>query len=237
MKRLVIAAAIIMLGALPAAAQQDRFNCEDYETQAAAQRNLDRNPDDPNRLDANNNGQACEEFFEGTDGGGAAVPNRERPAQEDIAQPAPADRFDCADFTSQARPQRILERIPSDPHGLDANGDGVACDEFFPADTSGDVATDPTAVAAEEDVETGDAAAGRRAVDDRDCVEFAFQEDAQVVLDQDRSDPYNLDPSGDGVACSSLPYRVAVTRLPSTGTGAMAAILAAGRDDSRASDP
>lgn len=237
MKRLVIAAAIIVLGALPAAAQQDRFNCEDYETQAAAQRNLDRNPDDPNGLDGNNDGQACEEFFEGTDGGGAPTPNRERPAQEDTAQPAPADRFDCADFTSRARPQRILDRFPSDPHGLDANGDGVACEEFFPAETSGDVAPEPPAAAAEEDVESGDDTAGQRAVDDRDCVEFAFQEDAQVVLDQDRRDPYNLDPSGDGVACSSLPYRVAVTRLPATGTGAMAAILAGDRDDSGAVEP
>jgi hypothetical protein len=44
-----------------------------------------------------------------------------------------------------------------------------------------------------------------------DCGDFEFQEDAQAVFDQDRSDPYRLDDltpgEGDGVACESLPRR------------------------------
>jgi hypothetical protein len=39
------------------------------------------------------------------------------------------------------------------------------------------------------------------------CEVFAFQEDAQDVYDRIPGDPYNLDPSGDGYACSSLPSR------------------------------
>jgi hypothetical protein len=42
---------------------------------------------------------------------------------------------------------------------------------------------------------------------DYDCSDFAYQEDAQAVLDQDPSDPYNLDGDGDGIACETLPRR------------------------------
>jgi hypothetical protein len=39
-----------------------------------------------------------------------------------------------------------------------------------------------------------------------DCANFADQEQAQAVLDQDRSDPYGLDGGGTpGVACEALP--------------------------------
>jgi hypothetical protein len=40
--------------------------------------------------------------------------------------------------------------------------------------------------------------------EDKDCRDFQFQEDAQAVLDQDRSDPHRLDRLGedesDGIA-------------------------------------
>jgi Excalibur calcium-binding domain len=42
---------------------------------------------------------------------------------------------------------------------------------------------------------------------DLDCADFQFQEDAQVVYDQDPSDPNGLDGDGDGVACEELPRR------------------------------
>jgi Excalibur calcium-binding domain len=40
---------------------------------------------------------------------------------------------------------------------------------------------------------------------DFDCGDFATQEEAQAVYDQDPSDPYDLDGDGDGIACESLP--------------------------------
>lgn len=40
---------------------------------------------------------------------------------------------------------------------------------------------------------------------DVDCVDLRFQEVAQSVLARNPGDPFNLDPSGDGFACSSLP--------------------------------
>lgn len=53
------------------------------------------------------------------------------------------------------------------------------------------------------------------AFEELDCSDFAYQEDAQKLLDQDKSDPHRLDggPDGpaDGVACESLPRRADTT--------------------------
>ncbi|UUW90593.1 excalibur calcium-binding domain-containing protein [Pimelobacter simplex] len=40
-----------------------------------------------------------------------------------------ADR-DCTDFTSQADAQRLLDADPTDPHRLDLDGDGEACESL-----------------------------------------------------------------------------------------------------------
>jgi len=40
-----------------------------------------------------------------------------------------------------------------------------------------------------------------------DCGDFTVQEDAQAVLDRDRSDPNGLDADNDGIACEELPRR------------------------------
>jgi hypothetical protein len=58
-----------------ARAQENNLNCADFSSQAEAQAELDRNPSDPNNLDADNDGQACEDFdysSSGTGGSGAA---------------------------------------------------------------------------------------------------------------------------------------------------------------------
>ena len=49
----------------PALAQQD-LDCDDFATAAEAQAELQRDPTDPNNLDADNDGVACEE--DGDDG-------------------------------------------------------------------------------------------------------------------------------------------------------------------------
>ena len=40
---------------------------------------------------------------------------------------------------------------------------------------------------------------------DYNCSDFETQEQAQKVLNQDPSDPHNLDGEGDGTPCESLP--------------------------------
>jgi hypothetical protein len=41
--------------------------------------------------------------------------------------------LDCADFASQADAQAEFERDRSDPHGLDPDGDGIACESVVPS--------------------------------------------------------------------------------------------------------
>lgn len=50
------------------------------------------------------------------------------------AQQADARDYDCSDFSTQAEAQRWL--LPGDPHRLDSDGDGVAC-ESLPRGSSG----------------------------------------------------------------------------------------------------
>lgn len=45
------------------------------------------------------------------------------------APPLPEDGdYDCGDFDTQEQAQAVLDDDPSDPHGLDADGDGVPCE-------------------------------------------------------------------------------------------------------------
>ena len=59
----ILAALGLLVATAPtasAASTTDVFNCSDFPSQAAAQANLRAHPSDPNRLDADNDGIACE---------------------------------------------------------------------------------------------------------------------------------------------------------------------------------
>src|SRR5215213_5545836 len=146
----------------------------------------------------------------------------------EVATPA----VSCADFKTQAKAQAAFDKDPEGRANLDPDGNGVACEELIESETQ----AEPAATAepgkkrqgnrrnqAEEPAPTEvviDEPRPVRINEDFDCVDFEFQEEAQTVYDQDRSDPYNLDPSGDGVACSSLPSSSPrVSQMPRTGTG------------------
>lgn len=54
-------AALLLTGLVPAAAAQAKdLNCSDFGTQAAAQRHLNADPSDPDNLDTDHDGVACE---------------------------------------------------------------------------------------------------------------------------------------------------------------------------------
>ena len=75
--------------------------------------------------------------------------------------------LDCADFDSQAEAQAELGSDPSDPNGLDAEDDGVACETYpYPEGSPRD----------ETPVRPTQSPAG-----DLDCEDFATQEEAQAV--------------------------------------------------------
>lgn len=123
MRRLLLLAAlcgIVLLVASPALAQDD-LNCDDFGSQAEAQAELRSDPSDPNGLDAENDGVACE-----------TTPYDDPARDETPVTPAqsPGGDLDCEDFGSQEEAQAEFDADPSDPNGLNADGDGQACEEF-----------------------------------------------------------------------------------------------------------
>ena len=50
---------------------------------------------------------------------------------DDSSSGTSGDDRDCADFTSQADAQAALTSEPSDPDNLDADDDGIACEQHF----------------------------------------------------------------------------------------------------------
>ncbi len=99
------------------------LDCVDLPSQAAAQARLRTDPSDPDGLDPENNGVACE--F-------APVP------YEDVAfdgAPVAAARskadVDCEDFEFQQEAQMVYLRDQSDPNGLDGPGEKAENDERF----------------------------------------------------------------------------------------------------------
>src|SRR5215213_3242931 len=63
--------------------------------------------------------------------------------------------------------------------------------------------------------------------DSYDCESFRTQEEAQVIYDQDPSDPYGLDEAdlnpGNGLACETLPHEIGATNASATSTATAAA--------------
>lgn len=174
------------------------LDCNDFATQRGAQAILDRSPvasaGDPFELDEDGDGVVCE-----TPRGepGEAV------AEDDTKLGAKTGGdLDCVDFPSQAAAQARLKADPSDPHGLDPENNGVAC-EFVPVPYADRAFDDAPVAAARSDI-------------DLDCEDFEYQQEAQMVYLQDESDPNGLDgPNeraekdkrfvGNGFACETLP--------------------------------
>jgi hypothetical protein len=65
---------VVVLTAAGASAQTGDRDCRDFGSQADAQAALNADPSDPNRLDADADGEACEEFSYGPAGAVAAEP-------------------------------------------------------------------------------------------------------------------------------------------------------------------
>ena len=116
--------AMVMLVASPAALAQtgetDDLDCADFASQEAAQAELDADPSDPNGLDADDDGIACESLGDGEMEDGTMMGENTGAAAEDL---------DCADFATQEEAQAVYNQDPSDPNGLDADNDGIACEE------------------------------------------------------------------------------------------------------------
>jgi competence protein ComEC len=104
----------------PEAAPTGDLDCADFATQEEAQAVLDANPSDPNYLDGEGDGIACESLPSAP----ASAPAPEEP------ESTPTGDLDCADFATQEEAQEVLEANPDDPNYLDGEGDGVACESL-----------------------------------------------------------------------------------------------------------
>ena len=167
--------------------------CDDFETEEEAQAELDADDTLADSLDTNGDGFACSDDDD-----------VDLPSEEELDEDATGGAFACDDYDTQAEAQAAFEVDPDLLIDLDTNGDGEAC-------SSGD----------EVDLDDAEVVAVT-AGEDLDCIDFDTQEEAQTIYDDDPSDPFNLDPSDDGFACSELPSEdgtVRVSAIPKTGTG------------------
>jgi hypothetical protein len=133
----------VLFGAVGSASAQDVFNCSDFTGDpGGAQRTLNSDPSDPNNLDGDNDGFACDNSAGNSGGEPNAFAPDEDPGVDTPAEPEtptnPDDPdgdgsgdLDCADFSSQEAAQAEYDADPGDPNGLDRDDDGYACEVFF----------------------------------------------------------------------------------------------------------
>ena len=130
---------------------------------------------------------------------------------------------DCSDFDTWAEAQAFYKAAggpTSDPHNLDSNGDGIACESLPGSPKQTPPTPTPVPTATKEP--------------DRNCSDFDTWQEAQdffLNVGGPDSDPHGLDGNGDGVACESLPgspkqasptpKRVRPTRTPAPTATAM----------------
>lgn len=205
MRRLLLVAALcaaVALASAPAAGATSYAygSCAEIPTQELAQGTLD-DPnystlgasDDELNLDPDGDGVACNDPGNLIEGGGL----------ED-----PASDLACVGFgeqgaspeEAQAQAQAILDADPSDPNGLDADGDGVACE--FEAGPTGEVSFEDGSGRVVDSAAPAPQQYDRYS--DLDCAGFGSREEAQAALDADPTDPSDPDADGDGLACEEL---------------------------------
>ncbi|KFZ83348.1 excalibur calcium-binding protein [Amycolatopsis sp. MJM2582] len=109
--------------------------------------------------------------------------------------PAIAD-LDCGDFKYQEDAQAVLDKDRSDPHRLDEDGDGIACEKLPKRGTAPTVTSTPALPSI-----TTETRAPRST--DKDCADFPSQAAAQAELKKNPRDPHRLDADHDGYACES----------------------------------
>ena len=133
---LVLSAVLVVLGSTGAVAQSDDRSCEDVQFQQDARAGLDADPSNPDDLDSDGGGAACDELA----GRSSAAEEPGSTSSTTAASPstvlpsislAQSTDLECSDFTFQEDAQDELSLDPSDPYDLDGDdNDGVACEDL-----------------------------------------------------------------------------------------------------------
>lgn len=120
--------------AAPAPGGED-LNCEDFGSPEEAQAVLDADASDPNGLDADGDGLACNESI-------SAPPTQAEEGQDldcvGLLEAESTPEQAASPEAAQEQAQAVLAGDPTDPNGLDADGDGLACE--FEESPTGQVA-------------------------------------------------------------------------------------------------
>ena len=136
---LTTGAALIPTGGVVAQRETDDRDCRDFSSQKKAQRFFEEEGGprrDRHRLDADDDGIACEDFFdtdedEDDDNDRRNRRNNDRNTERDNDETTSGGDRDCDDFDTQEEAQEFFEDEggpESDPHRLDADDDGIACE-------------------------------------------------------------------------------------------------------------
>jgi hypothetical protein len=140
----------------------------------------------------------------------------------------------CGSFTTQPQAQAAFDANPAGLKNLDRDHDGKACDTLpggssasapkpstpkpappKPAPSkpsAGSSSSEPVSASSPSHSSSHTSAPSRHAASaDRDCDDFASQQDAQDALDAAPGDPERLDADDDGIACEGLDHGDTVT--------------------------
>jgi hypothetical protein len=128
----------------PAVAQVDQYDCASFGSQESAQVELDSDPSDPNNLDSDGNGRACDTYPYGTSGNVAAstpVPSTTAPSSAPPVEPsASASPSSNASASPKPKPPQKSRNLfasggpTNGPVPLMADG---GCPAEFPAKRNG----------------------------------------------------------------------------------------------------
>ena len=155
-----------LAGVVLLAQESDDLDCEDFETQEEAQAALDEDPADPNNLDPNRDDIACALLPSEEDRAAASADDAaaeqdtetsnqtqdERRAARRAARQANEDdqateeetpAVTCADFETAEDAQAAFDEDPEGLADLDANGNGIACEELQEPETEPAADTQP----------------------------------------------------------------------------------------------
>jgi hypothetical protein len=104
-----------------AAAQSSQYDCASFGSQQSAQAELERDPSDPNALDPDGNGRACDDYDYSAGTTNATTTNATTPSSPSPSSPSPSSPSPSSPSPSSAPPSPE-PRPQGDQNLLDAGG-------------------------------------------------------------------------------------------------------------------
>jgi hypothetical protein len=182
-------AAVTALLVLQGIAHAKDLDCRDFATQEHAQAYFDAQSGDPDNLDSNGDGVACEtrpHQLVGVATTTTRTTTTTPPVTTTTTTTAPAG-YSTATTTTSTTEGTTASTTSTSTTTTTTSGSDSDSGSSSGSDSDSD---------ADDDSSSSDTSG-----DDRDCADFASQADAQAALEADLSDPDHLDADVDGIAC------------------------------------